>query len=203
MIDSYQTISNRSESLFKDKGSKFIGIALPVASEEEIKESLGEIRKTYYDARHHCYAYILGNNGEKTRANDDGEPNHSAGDPILGQIKSKSLTNTLVVVVRYFGGTKLGVSGLINAYKTASQEALDSNSIIDVEITDTVEFQFTYEQMNEIMKLVKDFDLEIIEQHFEMECRLVAHIIISKTDQLTTKVQLMNDTGTQFNFKVL
>jgi uncharacterized YigZ family protein len=203
MIDSYQTISNRSESLFKDKGSKFIGIALPVASEEEIKESLGEIRKTYYDARHHCYAYILGNNGEKTRANDDGEPNHSAGDPILGQIKSKSLTNTLVVVVRYFGGTKLGVSGLINAYKTASQEALDSNSIIEVEITDTVEFQFTYEQMNEIMKLVKDFDLAIIEQHFEIECRLVANIIISKTDQLTTKVQLMNDTGTQFNFKVL
>jgi len=203
MIDNYQTLSIRSESLFKDKGSKFIGIALPASSEEEIKESLAEIKKTYFDARHHCYAYILGNHGEQIRANDDGEPNHSAGDPILGQIKSKGLTNTLVVVVRYFGGTKLGVSGLINAYKIAAYDALSANTVKEVKITDKVEFKFNYEQMNDIMRLVKDFDLKIIDQQFEMECLLKAEVVVSRTEELIQKVQLMNDTGIQFNFKVI
>ena len=129
MQDSFLTIGQPAEGLYKEKGSKFIGLAFPVKTEDEVKERLEETRKTYYDARHHCYAYILGHEGTQFRANDDGEPNHSAGDPILGQIRSKELTNTLVIVVRYFGGTKLGVSGLINAYKTAAALALDNTSI--------------------------------------------------------------------------
>lgn len=203
MIDSFQTIANRSEGFYKEKGSKFIGIAIPVESEEEVKEKLEEIKKEYYDARHHCYAYILGKKGEQFRANDDGEPNHSAGDPILGQIKSKELTNTLVVVVRYFGGTKLGVSGLITAYKTAALEALEINKIISVDITDTVEFKFAYPQMNDVMKLIKDFDLKIKDQVFEMECQIKAEAIVSLTEGLVNKVQLMNDTGSPIKLKIL
>ena len=202
MIDSYQTLSLHSEGHYKEKGSKFIGLALPVSSEDEVKNHLEIIRKQYHDARHHCYAYILGNTGEQFRANDDGEPNHSAGDPILGQIKSKYLTNTLVVVVRYFGGTKLGVSGLINAYKTAAAEALGSNRIIHVDITDLVEFKFAYPQMNDVMKLVKDFDLNIKEQAFELTCQLVAESKVSRTENLRKKVELLNNTGTAIEFKV-
>ena len=120
MKDSFLTISGKSEGLYKDRGSKFLSFSFPVSSEEEINQRLDEVRKKYHDARHHCYAWMLQPDQSKSRANDDGEPNHSAGDPILGQIKSFELTNTLVVVIRYFGGTKLGVGGLINAYKTAA-----------------------------------------------------------------------------------
>jgi len=115
--DTYFTIKHESEGFYKEKGSKFLAFAYPVQDEAAVKERTSELKKVYYDARHHCYAYILGHDGEQYRASDDGEPNHSAGDPILGQIKSNNLTNTLIVVVRYFGGTKLGISGLINAYK--------------------------------------------------------------------------------------
>src|SRR5690606_7725476 len=124
MDDGYRTIAQPAEGLYKEKGSKFIALAYPVYTEEEIKDRLAELRKKYYDARHHCYAYMLGADKSRYRANDDGEPNHSAGDPILGQIRSADLSNVLVVVVRYFGGTKLGVSGLITAYKTATADAL-------------------------------------------------------------------------------
>ena len=127
MTNRFLTISKESESLYKEKGSKFIGIAVPTNNEEDVKEHLEAIKKKYYDARHHCYAYVLNPEGTQTRANDNGEPKHSAGDPILGQIKSKELTNTLVLIVRYFGGTKLGVRGLISAYKTAAKEALEIN----------------------------------------------------------------------------
>jgi len=203
MIDSFQTIAERSEGFYKEKGSKFIGIAIPVESEIEVKERLEEVRKQYYDARHHCYAYILGQHGEQTRANDDGEPGHSAGDPILGQIKSKELTNALVVVVRYFGGTKLGVSGLITAYKTAAFEALNTNTIQQVGIVDRIEFQFAYEQMNDVMKLVKDFDLKIKSQDFTTQCIMQVESVVSRTERLLDKVQLMNDTGTPISLKTL
>lgn len=203
MIDTYRTIKRHSEGLYKEKGSKFIGIALPASSEEEVKEKLEELKKQYYDARHHCYAYTLGQKGQHVRANDDGEPNHSAGDPILGQIRSRELTNTLVVVVRYFGGTKLGVSGLINAYKTAAQEALDANKLVEVDITDKVLFKFAYEQMNDVMKLVKDFDLKINDQQFEMTCSLKAACLVSRTESLASQVQLLNDTGTPIAFELV
>lgn len=202
MQDSYRTISQSSESSYKEKGSKFIGLAVPARTEEEVKEKLEEIRKTYYDARHHCYAYILGADSSQYRANDDGEPNHSAGDPILGQIKSKELTNTLVVVVRYFGGTKLGVSGLINAYKIAAAEALEKNKVVEKLITKSVMFTFPYEEMNEVMKLVSDFELEIISQNFEMECELRAEVIVSKVEELTNKCQLLSDLGRNIQFEI-
>jgi uncharacterized YigZ family protein len=153
--DFYLTVAKDSEGFYKEKGSKFLAFAYPVSNEEEIKEKLEALRKQFYDARHFCYGYIFGLAAEHYRANDDGEPNHSAGDPILGQIKSNELTNTLVVVVRYFGGTKLGVGGLITAYKTAAAEALAQNEIIEKPITKSFTLMFPYEEMNEVQRLAK------------------------------------------------
>ena len=202
MQDSFLTIGQPAEGLYKEKGSKFIGLAFPVKTEDEVKERLEETRKTYYDARHHCYAYILGHEGTQFRANDDGEPNHSAGDPILGQIRSKELTNTLVIVVRYFGGTKLGVSGLINAYKTAAALALDNTSIEEKLITQTIKLQFPYEEMNEAMKLVNDFEMQITRQEFEMECSLEAELIVSKVEEFETKVILLQNLSHAIQYQI-
>lgn len=202
MQDSYLTLSKNSEGLYKEKGSKFIALAFPVRTEEQVKEKLEEAKKTYYDARHHCYAYILGADGAQYRANDDGEPNHSAGDPILGQIRSRELTNTLVVVVRYFGGTKLGVSGLINAYKTSAAEALDQNEVVEKLITRSVRFKFPYEEMNEVMKLVNDFEMEITDQKFEMQCQLNAEVIVSKIEEFENKATLLQNLGHSIQFTV-
>ena len=195
MVDKFLTIAKESESLYKEKGSKFIGIAVPVQSEEDVKSSLEAIRKKYYDARHHCYAYILTPDASQSRANDDGEPNHSAGDPILGQIKSKNLTNTLVVVVRYFGGTKLGVSGLINAYKTSAKEALEVNTIVEEEVRDTLVLKFPYEEMNEVMKLVGTLDLKILDQGYEDMSTLTVAVLASKRVNLTEKITFLNNIG--------
>ena len=203
MKDFFFTLAKESESLYKEKGSKFIAIACRVDSIEEIKIKLEELKKSYYDARHHCYAYVLGQEGQQVRANDDGEPNHSAGDPILGQIKSKKLTNTLVVVVRYFGGTKLGVSGLINAYKTAAEQALTSNKIIKEDITDKLNFTFDYHEMNVVMKLVKELDINIIDQGYQEKSELKATILISKTKQLQNRIELLNNTGHDISLKIL
>lgn len=149
-----------------------MAFAYPVDSEDQIKETLDELRKRYYDARHHCYAYILGKNQDIYRANDDGEPNHSAGDPILGQIRSHQLTNVLIVVIRYFGGTKLGVGGLISAYKTAAAEAIENNEIIIAIVHSRLVVDFDYLAMNDVMKIIKDFDLQIVNQKFDNICRL-------------------------------
>ena len=170
--DSYLTLKTTSEGLYKEKGSKFLAFAYPVDSEDQIKETLDELRKRYYDARHHCYAYILGKNQDIYRANDDGEPNHSAGDPILGQIRSHQLTNVLIVVIRYFGGTKLGVGGLISAYKTAAAEAIENNEIIIAIVHLRLVVDFDYLAMNDVMKIIKDFDLQIVKQKFDNICRL-------------------------------
>ena len=202
MQDSFLTIGQPAEGLYKEKGSKFIGLAFSVKTEDEVKERLEETRKTYYDARHPCYAYILGHEGTQFRANDDGEPNHSAGDPILGQIRSKELTNTLVIVVRYFGGTKLGVSGLINAYKTAAALALDNTSIEEKLITQTIKLQFPYEEMNEAMKLVNDFEMQITRQEFEMECSLEAELIVSKVEEFETKVILLQNLSHAIQYQI-
>lgn len=170
--DSYLTLKTTSEGLYKEKGSKFLAFAYPVDSEDQIKETLDELRKRYYDARHHCYAYILGKNQDIYRANDDGEPNHSAGDPILGQIRSHQLTNVLIVVIRYFGGTKLGVGGLISAYKTAAAEAIENNEIIIAIVHSRLVVDFDYLAMNDVMKIIKDFDLQVVNQKFDNICRL-------------------------------
>ena len=165
-------------------------------NEEEVREKLEELRKTYYDARHHCYAFILGLQQEQTRANDDGEPGHSAGDPILGQIKSYGLTNTLVVVIRYFGGTKLGVSGLITAYKAAAAEALENSIIEEKHIVEILELKFPYDSTNQVMRLIPDHDIEIISQEYLSDCSMNLAVKIPWVERVKSKLQLLNDTGT-------
>ena len=176
MPDTYLTLKSISQGLYKEKGSKFLSFAYPVNNELEIKEILESLKKQYHDARHHCYAYILGKDGQDFRANDDGEPGHSAGDPILGQIRSNNLTNTLIVVVRYFGGTKLGVGGLITAYKTAAADAIAANEIITAIVTEEVNFEFDYLDMNEVMRLIKALGLKIITQHFDNRCSMTLEV---------------------------
>jgi len=187
--DTYQTISTNSEGIYKEKGSKFIALSFHVTSEEEVKEILLKLRKDYHDARHHCYSYIIGFKGEHYRANDDGEPSGTAGRPIHGQIVSRNLTNTLVVVIRYFGGTKLGVSGLINAYKTAAADSLDQNQIITKTINDVYKVTFGYLAMNDIMKLVKDENLDLMEQNFDTSCIITLGVRQSKTPNVLGKIE--------------
>lgn len=176
MDDTFLTLKRESEGLYKEKGSKFLAFGYPVNDEQDIKERLEVLRKKYYDARHHCYAYILGKEKENYRANDDGEPNHSAGDPILGQIRSNDLTNVLIVVIRYFGGTKLGVSGLITAYRTAAAEAIMANEIITETVTKKIKFTFDYLDMNDVMRLIKEFDLDIKTQDFDNSCSMTIKV---------------------------
>jgi len=170
--DTYHTISGPAEGLYKEKGSKFIALAFPVSSEEMVKHKLEEIRKSYHDARHHCYAYVLGFDKSAHRYNDDGEPSGTAGRPIFGQLQSKDLTNTLVIVIRYFGGIKLGVSGLIGAYKSATADALNQARILDLTVNDVYELSYEYPLMNEVMRVIKDEGLKIIEQDFQISCKL-------------------------------
>lgn len=194
-VFSFRTIQHPSEGLYKEKGSKFIGLAFPVQSEEEVKQRLQEVRKKYFDARHHCFAFMLGAEKTRFRAFDDGEPNHSAGDPILGQIRSTNITNVLVVVVRYFGGVKLGVGGLIGAYKAAAEEALSHASIVEKEVLSVLQLEYAYTSTPEVMKLVKEFELEIMEQKFEASCMLLAHIKDRLKESFLEKYTLLNALG--------
>ena len=170
--DNYKTITSKSEGFYKEKGSRFISFAIPVTNEAEIKEFLEKIRKEYHDARHVCFAYILGFDKSGYRMNDDGEPSGTGGRPIYGQLLSFDLTNTLVAVVRYFGGTKLGVSGLINAYKTAAQDALQNAQIVTLKINDVYEIIYPYSMMNDVMKIIKEENLEQLASSFELECKI-------------------------------
>ncbi len=172
MKDSFKTIAAPSEGLFKDKGSKFLSFAFPVSNEIEIKEIVEATRKKYHDARHHCFAWVLGEEKLNFRVNDDGEPSNSAGKPILGQIQAKDLSNVILIVVRYFGGTLLGVGGLIQAYKAAAKDALEAARIIDKYIYRIYQFHFRYEEMNSVMKVLKDMHLDQFDQVFEMQCKL-------------------------------
>lgn len=176
LLDTYRTLSRDSEGLYKEKGSKFLAFASCVDNEEDAKDKIAQLKKRYYDARHHCFAYVLGEAGSIFRANDDGEPGHSAGDPILGQIRSHQLTNTLIVVVRYFGGTKLGVSGLINAYKTAAAQAIENNVIVEKIIYSRLTIQFAYPLMSQVMKMVRDYGMEVLAQDLGLDCRLTLGI---------------------------
>ncbi|MCF0190051.1 MAG: YigZ family protein [Marinilabiliaceae bacterium] len=172
-MDEYLTIENISEGIYKEKGSKFLAFAHPVMSIEEIKEIIDGYKKEYFDARHHCYAWRLGiGNEESFRANDDGEPSGTAGKPIYGQILSNNLTNILVVVIRYFGGIKLGTSGLIYAYKTATTDALSQATIITRLVEDRVTVRFAYESMNDIMRIIKEENPRIINQDFDLMCSI-------------------------------
>ncbi|HNX66180.1 MAG TPA: YigZ family protein [Bacteroidales bacterium] len=154
--DTYKTITSESSGLFKDRGSRFIAIAVPVKTQEEIKSKLEALRKEYHDARHHCYAWVLSPDRQQWRANDDGEPSGTAGKPILGQINSNELTDILVVVIRYFGGTLLGVSGLINAYRTAASDAIANAMIVEKTVKCVYKIEFPYLSMNDVMKVLKE-----------------------------------------------
>jgi uncharacterized YigZ family protein len=171
-IATYRTLKAECESLFKEKGSKFYAYAIACYSEEEAKERLDIWRKNHHQARHLCYAYRFGLQGEQYRANDDGEPNNSAGMPILGQIQSFELTNVLVGVVRYFGGTKLGVGGLVQAYKTAAKEAIENGEIIELEVFEWLDLSFDYVDMPAVMNVLKKHKVEIERQNFELDCSL-------------------------------
>jgi uncharacterized YigZ family protein len=188
---SYHTLKSNAEGVYKEKGSRFLAFASPVESEIEIKERIGVLKKEYFDARHHCYAWMLGPDKKQFRAFDDGEPNHSAGDPILGQIRSRNLTNVLVVVVRYFGGVKLGVGGLITAYKTAADDALANAVIVEREVSEMVRILFDYAATPEVMRLVKEFDLKIIQQEFNERCRLEAELLMRHREKFIEKVNLL------------
>lgn len=187
--DTYFSFESISEGLYKEKGSKFLAFAYPVETEEEIKELIEGLRKKYYDARHHCYAWILGREKNQFRANDDGEPNHSAGDPILGQLRSNNLTNALIVVVRYFGGTKLGVGGLINAYKTAASDAIANNRLIEKVLMKNILLTFEYLDMNEVMGVIKDFGADIKEQQFDNVCSIKLSVREKNTAALQSKLK--------------
>lgn len=171
-MDTYKTIKNKSEGLFKDKGSKFLAYAYPVETEDEIKEILSLLKKEHHSARHHCYAWRLGTEDITFRANDDGEPSSTAGKPILGQLLSYEITNTLIVVVRYFGGTLLGTGGLINAYRSAAEDAIKNAKIKTCLIEDKFTLKFTYEHMNDVMQIIKQENLKITDTRFELECEL-------------------------------
>lgn len=194
------TIAKPAEGEYRQKGSTFLSFAYPVSSETAIKEHLSALEKQYFDARHHCFAWMLGVDRKTYRISDDGEPSHSAGDPILGQIRSRNLTNILVVVVRYFGGVKLGVGGLIAAYKRAAEDALDHAQVIEQEITDGIVVTYGYEATPQVMRLVKEFDLKIQSQTFEAECSLVATFTLRQREKLLDKLSLMAVKGIRVRY---
>ncbi len=181
--DTYKTIDKPSEEvLFKDKNSKFFGYAFPVFTEDDVKNHLENLKKTHHAARHWCYAYQIGTETIQFRANDDGEPNNSAGMPIYGQIQSFEVTNILIVVVRYFGGVKLGVGGLINAYKTTAQLALENSEIKTKTINVDYLITFEYKNMNKVMRIIKEKNLNVINQKLELDCQITISVRKKEAD---------------------
>lgn len=189
MEDTFRTISETSKGLLTEKKSKFIAYAVPVRSVDEVKEIVNNYRKEYYDARHVCWAYMLGADRKEFRANDDGEPSGTAGKPILGQINSNELTDILVVVIRYFGGIKLGTSGLIYAYREAAAESIANAEIIEKTVDCECSFFFEYPFLNDVMKIIKDLEPEIITQQFEMNCYMKLCIRKANFQQLTDRLR--------------
>lgn len=187
--DVYHTIAFASEGIYKEKGSRFLSFAYPVRTEEEIRVLVSALKEKYYDARHHCYAWRLGAAGEFFRANDDGEPSSTAGKPILGQLLSNQLTNVLIVVVRYFGGIKLGVSGLINAYREAAADAIVHAEIIEKTVDEQFRICFPYLVMNDVMKVLKEENPEVLERSFEMECEMLLSIRKKNVDVLRKRLE--------------
>ena len=200
---SYTTIAGPAEGSYREKGSKFLAFAYPVTTEEEIRNALAGLQKKYFDARHHCFAWMLGPARNSFRAFDDGEPNHSAGDPILGQIRSRNLTDVLVVVVRYFGGVKLGVGGLIAAYKAAADDALSHAQIVEREVRFMAKIEFPYESTPGVMKLVKEFGLTIAHQEFGERCAMEVSVPERERMPLSERVTLLQSTGTPMEFRAI
>ena len=187
--DTYKTITDIAEGIYTEKRSKFIAIAIPVRTIEEIKQHLDTYQKKYYDARHVCYAYMLGHERKDFRANDNGEPSGTAGKPILGQINSYGLTDVLIVVIRYFGGIKLGTSGLIVAYKAAAAEAIAAATIIEKTVDEEVTIMFEYPFMNDVMRIVKEEEPEILRQSYDMDCSMTLRIRRSMMAKLRARLE--------------
>lgn len=188
MSDTFKTITSKSEGIYKEKMSKFLAFAIPIASVDEAKKHIAAYQKEYYDARHVCWAYMLGADRTDFQSNDNGEPSGTAGKPILGQINSFGLTNVLIIVVRYFGGIKLGTSGLIVAYREASREAINASTIIECHETDDLTFTFPYLAMNDVMRLCKSSDIEIISQIFDNSCEMTLRVRRDNTEALRSKL---------------
>lgn len=186
--DTYRTIERPAEGLFKDKGSRFLAFAYPIQAEEEVKPLIQALKKEHFSARHHCFAWRLGPQGEKYRANDDGEPSGTAGRPILGQLLSANLSNILVVVVRYFGGTLLGVSGLINAYKCATADVLAQATPVERLVETPLKVVFEYPLQNQVMKVVKDEQLEVLNAEYRADCLLTILVRNSKLNVVIGKL---------------
>lgn len=186
--DTYKTIRSSSKGIYKDRGSRFISFAFPISDPEEVKPMVDKIRKEHHDARHHCFAYMIGQARLEWRTNDDGEPSGTAGKPILGQINSHGLTNILIVVSRYFGGTLLGVSGLINAYKSAAASAIENAEIIEQMLHEIHEITYSFENMNNVMKILKDEAIDQSDQQFGLECRIKISIRSSATENVLKRL---------------
>ena len=189
MDDTFKTIAAPAEGTYSEKRSKFLAFAIPVRTQDEVKELVKEYQKRYYDARHACYAYMLGHERKDFRANDNGEPSGTAGKPILGQINSNELTDILIIVVRYFGGIKLGTSGLIGAYKTAAADAIANATIIEKTVDDDVTVFFEYPFLNDVMRIVKEEEPQVVEQMFEMDCKMTLRIRRSKMERLLSRLE--------------
>lgn len=186
--DTYKTIISPSQGLYKEKGSRFISLAMPVSDQEEIKPLIDKIRKEYHDARHHCYAYMIGHERNIWRVNDDGEPSGTAGKPILGQINSFGLTNILIVVIRYFGGTLLGVSGLINAYRTAAASSIENAELTERTVQEYYEITYPYISMNDVMRTLKEENLGQSQQSFDLECRILLNFRVSLREKVLSRL---------------
>jgi len=186
--DTYKTITSSSQGIYKDKGSRFVSIAIPVSDQEEIKPIIEKIKKEHHEARHHCYAYIIGQERLAWRVNDDGEPSGTAGRPILGQINSYGLTNIIIVVSRYFGGTLLGVSGLINAYRSAAASAIENAEIIEKTLQEYYEITYPYISMNDVMRILKEENVGQSEQSFDLECRILLNFRISFKEKILNRL---------------
>ncbi|NPA37038.1 MAG: YigZ family protein [Chlorobi bacterium] len=197
--DTYKTIKEPSEGIYKEKGSKFLAFAYPVFNEDEIKKYISELKKEYHDARHHCYSWKLGMDDNHYRMNDDGEPSGTAGKPIYGQILSYGLTNVLVVVVRYFGGTKLGTSGLIHAYKTATKDAFENAEVVEKTVNDIITVSFDYGVMNDVMRIVKDEEPEVVSQDFNLDCRMVLSVRQSHSPMVVKKLKKLESVKVEVN----
>jgi uncharacterized YigZ family protein len=188
-IDQYNSILETSEGFFKDKGSKFFAFAFHVTNEEEINLRREELKKKYYDARHHVYAFMLGADKQTFRSSDDGEPSNSSGPPILGQIRSHDLSDILIVVIRYFGGTKLGIPGLINAYRTAADDAIKNAKVVIKTVKQKIILKFEYSQMNNVMRFIKEENLDIFSQNMQISCEIIIEVRKSETEKVLEKLK--------------
>jgi uncharacterized YigZ family protein len=196
--DIYKTIASSSQGIYKEKGSRFVSFAFPISGQEEIKPLIDKIKKEHHEASHHCYAYMLGHERFTWRVNDDGEPSGTAGKPILGQINSFGLTNILIVVTRYFGGTLLGVSGLINAYRSAAMSAIQNAELIEKTVNEYYEITYPYISMNDVMRILKEENLGQSEQSFDLECRILLNFRLSVKEKVLSRLTRIN--GLNFRY---